>query len=37
VAIETILHRPLDPAAARALGAAVERYGRFLGMRATLR
>jgi Winged helix DNA-binding domain len=37
VAIETILHRPLDAAVARALDAAVERYGRFLGVRATLR
>jgi hypothetical protein len=37
VAIETILHRPLDPAEGRALDAAVARYGRFLGVPVTLR
>jgi winged helix DNA-binding protein len=37
VTIETILHRSLEPAEARALDAAVERYGRFLGLPAALR
>ncbi|MGH2573962.1 MAG: winged helix DNA-binding domain-containing protein [Actinomycetota bacterium] len=37
VAVETILHRPLEPAEIRALDAAVQRYGRFLGVAASLR
>lgn len=37
VAIETIIHRPLEPAETKALDAAVERYGRFLGVAASLR
>jgi DNA glycosylase AlkZ-like len=37
VGVETILHRSLDPSEARALDAAVDRYGRFLGLPASLR
>lgn len=36
IVIETSLDRPLDRLEARALDAAVERYGRFLGVPATL-
>jgi len=36
VAIETILHRTLEPSEARALRAAIERYGWFLGVPASL-
>jgi hypothetical protein len=37
VVIETILHRSLDPSEARALDVAVDRYGRFLDLPASLR
>lgn len=37
VVIDTYLYRPLDRIGAQALDAAVERYGRFLGVPATLR
>jgi hypothetical protein len=37
IALEIVLHRPLDRAEARALHGAAKRYGRFLGVPVTLR